>query len=228
MDGGGPTGGNSPAHAGTTTPNQTKARWGWEQPRSRGDDSSIIGCSAEYTGTAPLTRGRHSWPQDGRYCAGNSPAHAGTTSCRMSTLRHLREQPRSRGDDLAGMDERLKAEGTAPLTRGRPFDPELEATIVGNSPAHAGTTRVSSPGKAAKGEQPRSRGDDLQLFIGGLGVEGTAPLTRGRPHMTRVALHVRGNSPAHAGTTGSDSGMGVGAGEQPRSRGDDAHPPRLG
>ena len=112
--------------------------------------------------------------------------------------------------------------GTAPLARGRQQPP---------------STRNPAPR-----EQPRSRGDDDQVFLaamrrsgnsparagttpppahGPVAHRGTAPLARGRLLERAGGGFAHRNSPARAGTTGSSPSPRRRGGEQPRSRGDD-------
>ena len=147
--------GNSPAHAGTTEHSGSLRTATQEQPRSRGDDQDMVVLGMREVGTAPLTRGRHGRPVGVRTSGRNSPAHAGTTDLRLHPGRVPPEQPRSRGDDEGSRRTPIIGAGTAPLTRGRPPPQPQAPTVGGNSPAHAGTTRIDGRPAWSAQEQPR-------------------------------------------------------------------------
>ena len=69
------------------------------------------------------------------------PAHAGKTCCKDLGSVSLTAHPRSRGENpLQGSGQRF-ADGSSPLTRGKPAYFEWSADLERLIPAHAGKTR---------------------------------------------------------------------------------------
>ncbi len=167
------------------------------------------------------TRGRLDQGHHPRPLARNSPACAGTTTCRIPAASRAREQPRVRGDDHGGHRPVGGADGTAPRARGRPASAARSIEPDRNSPACAGTTPLPWSPPPGRREQPRVRGDDRQVLRGEPAAVGTAPRARGRPARTCGSTPDGGNSPACAGTTPFADRAGCRSAEQPRVRGDD-------
>ena len=70
------------------------------------------------------------------------------------------------------------------------------------------------------GAHPRSRGENAALDKEGAGVEGSSPLTRGKPKQFSVYRYGAGLIPAHAGKTARSCTTLDGAEAHPRSRGE--------
>ena len=85
-------------------------------------------------------------------------------------------------------------------------------------PAHAGSTRVSSPGYMPGRAHPRSRGVDSGVVAG---VVGSSPLTRGRRTQQPDLVVHAGLIPAHAGSTMTWISPARPPRAHPRSRGVD-------
>ena len=109
-----------PAHAGKTEkmvliPSQTPAH-----PRSRGENVRTLGGGRAVAGSSPLTRGKPN-PR-GQSPAGHRliPAHAGKTSASRRTAASSTAHPRSRGENQVHSLTPAGAEGSSPLTRGKP------------------------------------------------------------------------------------------------------------
>ena len=87
-------------------------------------------------------------------------------------------------------------------------------------PAHAGKTHNNLPPFYAVGAHPRSRGENCRLPDARRRVEGSSPLTRGKPPRGPPREVGAGLIPAHAGKT-STSNRRTGRGRaHPRSRGE--------
>ena len=89
-----------PAHAGKT---QIIEVTHWEppaHPRSRGENFDNVGKDVPFTGSSPLTRGKHDVRDRRLPGRGLIPAHAGKTRTRASRRPLSRAHPRSRGENL--------------------------------------------------------------------------------------------------------------------------------
>ena len=75
---------------------------------------------------------------------------------------------------------------------------------------------------ASSQAHPRSRGENGDLFAGAPTVEGSSPLTRGKPLSRLLALWRHGLIPAHAGKTRPVTWKPWRAAAHPRSRGENS------
>ena len=172
--------GITPAHAGTTHPPRSTGIGTQDHPRSRGDNDFKITLSSASLGSPPLTRGQHERITAGQRAYGITPAHAGTTP---ATIRHHRprwDHPRSRGDNSAQSNRRACRRGSPPLTRGQRDSVLLFDAVAGITPAHAGTTKLSTIAAVSSEDHPRSRGDNLSVRKQYCNAQGSPPLTRGQ------------------------------------------------
>ena len=91
---------------------------------------------------------------------------------------------------------------------------------MGLIPAHAGKTKTSTVSRSAVGAHPRSRGENLGHTAARAGLEGSSPLTRGKPRRTRRNAQAVGLIPAHAGKTIVVVFASLACAAHPRSRGE--------
>ena len=110
--------------------------------------------------------------------------------------------------------------GSSPLARGPHGDRDTRTDYGGLIPARAGTTDFTSDTGPRAGAHPRSRGDHPRKRSSMPGMVGSSPLARGPPWHRRREHEGSGLIPARAGTTAVGSGLLVGSGAHPRSRGD--------
>ena len=127
--------------------------------------------------------------------------------------------PLTRGKRWTVSHTRRKA-GSSPLTRGKRGDAPACAAFFGLIPAHAGKTSYFADVRKAGQAHPRSRGENAALDEEGAGVEGSSPLTRGKPGDTVPRSPNTGLIPAHAGKTRRASSCGLTTAAHPRSRGE--------
>ena len=209
-----------PAHAGKTCPENRRCRATWAHPRSRGENMLTARSMTCPTGSSPLTRGKPSCIMLFTRCMRLIPAHAGKT--RVQDVEHAAAgaHPRSRGENLNAVAGGNKETGSSPLTRGKHRHLVSDRVAVRLIPAHAGKTARRAGMGADGGAHPRSRGENRegvqQIEI----VEGSSPLTRGKPHGIDRRHCAVGLIPAHAGKTARRAGMGADGGAHPRSRGE--------
>ena len=95
-------------------------------------------------------------------------------------------------------------------------------SIVRLIPAHAGKTVFSEGGEGRDGAHPRSRGENRLDPITAASVEGSSPLTRGKPTAMISHSDAARLIPAHAGKTGGGSPSLDMREAHPRSRGENA------
>ena len=110
--------------------------------------------------------------------------------------------------------------GTSPHARGPPIQCIEQCLRIGNIPACAGTTFVSSIASIHIWEHPRMRGDHRCARRQEAYQPGTSPHARGPLTQEDEALAELGNIPACAGTTDAEDPGQDGCGEHPRMRGD--------
>ena len=152
--------------------------------------------------------------------AGLIPAHAGKTR-RARRPPSIREaHPRSRGENIEGAAHLLEAEGSSPLTRGKPADRARRLAVAGLIPAHAGKTCPWRDRPRRRRAHPRSRGENrlaLRLLDS---ARGSSPLTRGKRRSLIGGPSDLGLIPAHAGKTPLGAvPLGTVRGSSPLTRG---------
>ena len=136
-------GGLIPAHAGKTLPWRPPRPDRRAHPRSRGENDVADEVAHEGRGSSPLTRGKRSSRARLTLVARLIPAHAGKTQCRPLRRRGDQAHPRSRGENPHLGYVEVYAQGSSPLTRGKPHAgaPALPRDRL--IPAHAGKTRTA-------------------------------------------------------------------------------------
>ena len=169
-----------PAHAGKTLASVLTLRSTVAHPRSRGENALGNFISCLHAGSSPLTRGKRQVGGERVLGSGLIPAHAGKTPWASTGLAHVRAHPRSRGENLRVGVDALKAQGSSPLTRGKPVVTADEGSADGLIPAHAGKTLVVMRGPPGSWAHPRSRGENLDTRERGRSSPGSSPLTRGK------------------------------------------------
>ena len=209
-----------PAHAGKTWWGGGCQVFSGAHPRSRGENRSSTVTRWAGGGSSPLTRGKPHGIERRQSCHRLIPAHAGKTPLMMRGRRSLRAHPRSRGENIIRSDKPEAAEGSSPLTRGKRAFATRWSSASGLIPAHAGKTAISVSLPDQIGAHPRSRGENLGLTHARVEVEGSSPLTRGKPRLARRGVVRRGLIPAHAGKTEPRKRRTRPARAHPRSRGE--------
>ena len=190
-----------PAHAGKTLASRQTSRLAGDHPRSRGENGVAYARTPRYVGSSPLTRGKQAGQRICFRHLGIIPAHAGKTSLAPTSTGCAEDHPRSRGENTS-LKLTIKAgKGSSPLTRGKPDLRRYTATYQGIIPAHAGKTRTSWVRSCRPRDHPRSRGENLLLVLPSGSIQGSSPLTRGKPATYQVTAKLGGIIPAHAGKT---------------------------
>ena len=174
----------------------------------------------EPAGSSPLTRGKLAAISQLLVGGGLIPAHAGKTDKCLNGIQSGSAHPRSRGENRSAYVTEATGLGSSPLTRGKPSWSTPSGDLFRLIPAHAGKTQRPVHRGVGHGAHPRSRGENVSDFARGLRGQGSSPLTRGKPRLTRGRVVRRGLIPAHAGKTADHRSMPVKASAHPRSRGE--------
>ena len=191
-------------------------------PRSRRENDAPDSIPGGPQGSSPLTRGKRrrfrEWPGRTRLI----PAHAGKTRQCPPWFPDRTAHPRSRGENEYVPTNGDVLEGSSPLTRGKhPISIHmlLGARLI---PAHAGKTFSVPFGCRWEPAHPRSRGENYRMGTATRYVEGSSPLTRGKPMEGVYAVGCERLIPAHAGKTSGRLLRAVLGRAHPRSRGENA------
>ena len=128
--------------------------------------------------------------------------------------------PRSRGENIATQVDDNTIKGSSPLTRGKLSSAAMKTSPMGLIPAHAGKTLMTLPHQSVMGAHPRSRGENSVKSVVAKPINGSSPLTRGKPIGARRDRRLHRLIPAHAGKTGSSPARAGTRRAHPRSRGE--------
>ena len=190
-----------PAHAGKTPASLTHICMPPAHPRSRGENPGAYVGFTTMKGSSPLTRGKPHLVVVGEAIRRLIPAHAGKTDLRALGAGACAAHPRSRGENIQTCVQVAADLGSSPLTRGKHFSDTHFATIPRLIPAHAGKTIPALMVGEIAGAHPRSRGENANFGDYLQTIEGSSPLTRGKPwRIFRLVRRAR-LIPAHAGKT---------------------------
>ena len=137
-------------------------------------------------------------------------------SCPSDTSAH----PRSRGENRMGRTTSQGACGSSPLTRGKLSAVWVVISVFRLIPAHAGKTPSRTPKKWPPGAHPRSRGENDESRPAKFSVDGSSPLTRGKPEELQAWFEESRLIPAHAGKTTASPPASRTPAAHPRSRGE--------
>ena len=190
-----------PARAGFTGLGGIPGGESRDHPRSRGVYDEVVGPDEVVAGSSPLARGLLDHGVHTPVCVGIIPARAGFTDQGAQAGPVAGDHPRSRGVYRPIERPGIGALGSSPLARGLRRDRPPRRLRPGIIPARAGFT--PRPGRQAAGapDHPRSRG----VYAPGRGVrggqDGSSPLARGLPPVTRMVTKPCRIIPARAGFT---------------------------
>ena len=190
-----------PAHAGKTPWTASACPPSQAHPRSRGENSYRGKRDFDGRGSSPLTRGKPARASLSRSGLGLIPAHAGKTRSSAVTPTGWRAHPRSRGENALTMSIHVLADGSSPLTRGKPLIRVRLCSAGRLIPAHAGKTLSMLIDAWSPQAHPRSRGENQACSSSASAVVGSSPLTRGKLSGDRATKSDARLIPAHAGKT---------------------------
>ena len=113
----------------------------------------------------------------------------------------MEAHPRSRGENLNAVAGGNADTGSSPLTRGKPILTAGLTRCIGLIPAHAGKTFDAARHVVHRAAHPRSRGENSRPAKFSVDLNGSSPLTRGKPLGPGHRLGNKRLIPAHAGKT---------------------------
>ena len=121
------------------------------------------------------------------------------------------------------MSIHVLADGSSPLTRGKPLIRVRLCSAGRLIPAHAGKTLSMLIDAWSPQAHPRSRGENQACSSSASAVVGSSPLTRGKLALHDLVVDQTGLIPAHAGKTAL-AALGIAiCRAHPRSRGENAN-----
>ena len=198
------SGGGLPTHPRSRGENSSSstptARWRGSSPLTRGKPPRPRGPRTP-VGSSPLTRGKLQVVADIRTVVGLIPACAGKTAGSFPEWSPFGAHPHSCGENVSHACIDGCPPGSSPLTRGklpayhRPGRVHgLIPTHVGNMqrlgknrphsrliPAHAGKTLHDPAHRSASKAHPRSRRENPKIVVFDNLMDGSSPLTQGKP-----------------------------------------------
>ena len=188
-------------------------------PLTRGKPA-VRDVSIHVRGLIPAHAGKTSYHPPLRVLEGLIPAHAGKTECSPTVAHVWGAHPRSRGENDSFTMRNGPTRGSSPLTRGKRAPGRGCRHRRGLIPAHAGKTSGQGRARSRRRAHPRSRGENVVCFCAPSAVQGSSPLTRGKPDLRVGGLCRLRLIPAHAGKTRSPGTPIIVPGAHPRSRGE--------
>ena len=151
---------------------------------------------------------------------GTSPRMRGKPEADYGSFSSFAEHPRVCGENTGMMCISSRAIGTSPRMRGKLSEIYPRQKNQRNIPAYAGKTPAHPCYRPGRREHPRVCGENMRLFSGSDGTNGTSPRMRGKPTRPSNQSDPTRNIPAYAGKTPpKDSSTFQNAGTSPRMRG---------
>ena len=177
-------GGLIPTHAGKTDALRRYPTQAQAHPHSRGENHMPSDNGMSYSGSSPLTRGKHVECEQIPRLQGPIPAHAGKTCRSRQVQPGVSAHPHSCGENSPASGVRTRFQGSSPLTRGTLSQVSCGEAVVRLIPAHEGKTRRATKRAARLRAHPRSCGENVRCGVCQVPSTGSSPLTRGkrRPH----------------------------------------------
>jgi len=130
-----------------------------DHPRIRGEHPMYPARPLSFRGSPPHTRGAPPRLADRVFCAGITPAYAGSTTASCSGWTPKRDHPRIRGEHRKAEVDAVQNSGSPPHTRGalKVIVPRLDS--IGITPAYAGSTDRREAVFERGRDHPRIRGE---------------------------------------------------------------------
>ena len=193
-----------------------------DHPRMRGEDRDVWESTAMDLGSPPHARGRLLRRREHRSSRRITPACAGKT--RDAKANHLFEpdHPRMRGEDGNYAEYLTASDGSPPHARGRRRRRRRDPGEGVITPACAGKTRPEYVSRNRPPDHPRMRGEDQGPRTRPCLVFGSPPHARGRLHLSKPLIDLKGITPACAGKTMTPCLFRWLTRDHPRMRGEDA------
>ena len=154
-----------PAHAGKTRNASSPPHASPAHPRSRGENTRRSHYASLRAGSSPLTRGKRHRLRPASLVQNLIPAHAGKTPSKPVSAWQPTAHPRSRGENMSEILDGGGYVGSSPLTRGKRVRVAARDGVQGLIPAHAGKTVPPPVSPPEPGAHPRSRGENLPIYM---------------------------------------------------------------
>ena len=196
---------NTPAYAGKTRRFLNVRCKKEKHPRVCGEDSPSSSCTPLALETPPRMRGRHSALCMSLTTGRNTPAYAGKTLLPLAERLAVGKHPRVCGEDFRGRVYAMGGKETPPRMRGRPGSRVVHGMRSRNTPAYAGKTDRAYSELSSGGKHPRVCGEDTWAAWSGAPDWETPPRMRGRLEIEETKQGYKGNTPAYAGKTATQS-----------------------
>ena len=210
----------TPAHTGKTALVASLTRIRRAHPRSRGENARNCTPSSRTRGSSPLTQGKHHNHHEGNPSHGLIPAHAGKTCSPPRRTAACWAHPHSRGENVNEAVCNFGDLGSSPLTRGKRGGRSRGVWGRRLIPARAGKTVRTVSESLFSPAHPRSRRENVNFRPPKIFLDGSSPLTRGKPDCGCFTSQHVGLIPAHAGKTRLGRYSAHVSEAHPRSRGE--------
>ena len=209
-----------PARAGNTRSGCLALVPASAHPRSRGEHAPVELERENLLGSSPLARGTHLGGTVDDTPDRLIPARAGNTATMTASRSGLSAHPRSRGEHVYPVADKVADAGSSPLARGTRVHPVPTKSPHRLIPARAGNTRARNRTDRLFSAHPRSRGEhDWHRAIAAF-TFGSSPLARGTRGFSGNFFPFRRLIPARAGNTTARGGSRNTPAAHPRSRGE--------
>ena len=130
-----------------------------------------------------------------------TPAYAGKTLCRQTTVRRLWDHPRVCGENARSLKRAQCVTGSPPRMRGKQRDKILVIKPFGITPAYAGKTNINRAARHNAEDHPRVCGENMGLSTAKATRTGSPPRMRGKHRNCRQYAYQHRITPAYAGKT---------------------------
>ncbi len=205
--------GNRPAHS------MASARWP-VHPRTRGEQSRVVGLKLTFTGSSPHTRGTDAAEADDVGDSRFIPAHAGNSAALAPRKFAGPVHPRTRGEQSSFSPSNDAAIGSSPHTRGTVVFAEGLIDRIRFIPAHAGNSPAARTAMACASVHPRTRGEQMCRALVAYPHGGSSPHTRGTDTERPLPADHDRFIPAHAGNSSRQAASQWLTSVHPRTRGE--------
>ena len=172
-----------------------------DQPRLRGENTTVRPNRNNTSGSTPLTRRKLNRRIDDIMSEGINPAYAEKTVAAADKPAEIKDQPRLRGENRGRGMFWSSCRGSTPLTRRKQVRCPADRQCQRINPAGAEKTVPSHPKHLCCRDQPRLRGENAKTQKATKAPKGSTPLTRRKLRWATTAYRLRRINPAYAEKT---------------------------
>ena len=149
----------TPAHAGKSSSPGDTTKVSRDHPRACGEKGLRLLPRCLLPGSPPRMRGKGVPAPAHNPPSGITPAHAGKSYVLRFHQVFRQDHPRACGEKYSNMYKILCAIGSPPRMRGKAEGNNIDRTLAGITPAHAGKRTIPSDMKTCKKDHPRACGE---------------------------------------------------------------------